>query len=163
MAKEKPTVQRECVESITSWGGYAYKVRDGVVCPRCGEKIVPPVGRADYFCTLGTYGFVVEVKAGETRFDFSQLSEDQRSWAEWYWYDRYGDWLLWLSLGKRLGGKKYPRKTWLIPYDHYINIEGYIAENRKSIPYDAACEHFADWELEHDDNGWLKPDWIKRL
>lgn len=155
---EKSLVEGECSRSITELGGYAYKLRDAIVCPQCGNKIVPPVGRADYFCTLGTYGFMAEVKAATRSLPFRRFTLKQREWAQWYTMDRRGHFYVWLSLGTRVNGRKYPRKTWLIPLRDFLAAESIVAQHRKSIAYKDAVELFGNYELEWQGSGmWGLP------
>ena len=164
---ERSLVQRECCSSITQAGGYAFKVRDAIICPTCHTEIVPTGGRPDYFCTLGTYGFLVEVKAARSSFAFSLFTERQREFAKWYVNDLHGDIYIWLSMGMRVNSREYPRKTWFIPLKDFLVVEALIGEYQNSLPYLAekgyklelqdqqldAVHLLASWELEWQGGG----------
>ena len=169
MAKERTTVQSECGRSIRAWGGYAHKVTDATICPRCRKQIVPPAGRPEYFCTIGTLGFVVEVKAGTKGWRFSSLREQQRNWAEWYINDTGGLYCIWLSMGRRRNAKVMPRKTWLVPYHGILAAEDLVGQD--TLPYLAgkgystrlqedkldAVHILANFEMKYADGVWQRP------
>lgn len=144
-------VQREVTLSVKAWGGYSACTQDATVCPKCKHMIVPSRGRPDFFCYLGRYGFVVEVKSAALNFSFSDLGEKQREWGQWFVMDRHSDWYLWLSMGTRLNHPEYPRRTWLIPLRDFLAVEAIVREYQKSIPYQAGKGHNVEMQLRHID------------
>lgn len=102
--------------------------------------------RPDYVYTLGPVGGFIEAKAGDTCFPFSNLKPNQRAWLD-AMSARGLRCHLWLWLGDRIGGKKNPRKAWLVDWVDWLLLEGQITE-RKSLSYLEACFRLPDWELE---------------
>jgi len=124
--------------SMRSWGWLARKKTDAIICPQC-KYVVVPGGKP------GTFDFPevqiqlspgvvivmsVEVKAGVTSFQFSELREEQREWATNI--SNYK--MIWLCLGKgRANSAVDPRITYFFPYELFLELEETL--ERKSIPY----------------------------
>lgn len=96
------------------------------LCPTCHSSIQSLRGIADYHAEIahkngGLCSIMVECKAGETRFDHSQLDEDQIKFL----LDYTGKWqyaYVWLMLGHQQAGSntQFPRSVWLVPADYFI-------------------------------------------
>ena len=142
MAKERGQADEEAGISMRAWNWDARKKRDALRCPHCGQVVLPggvpgtfdfpkvrvPVWREHRLAEID-----VEVKAGTTSLPFAAVSEEQRTWAtentdcpKW----------LWLNLGTRIKGKRYPRYTILFPFELFLEIEK--NSEAKSIPYGLA-------------------------
>jgi hypothetical protein len=158
MVKERGVVDREAGISMRSWGWFAYKKRDAVVCPRCGHIILPsgPSGTFDFpnvgivvASMRGGYEvhFIdVEVKAGDTSVAFNDFDIEKRIWAE---STKERPKYLWICIGRGLRNKKKPRKTYLLPLALFYELERNL--ERKSIPYGHAA--LDPYELEWKGKG----------
>jgi len=154
MVKERGVADMEAGLSMRSWGWTAYKKRDAVICPRCGNMIWPAGYRGTFdFPNVGIQTFNidtwkpetvfidVEVKAGDTSVAFNEFDIEKRTWAE---DNKERPKYLWICIGRSLRDKKKPRKTYLLPLSVFYDIEK--KSTRKSIPY--ACDDLAIYELE---------------
>ena len=147
MARERGVADHECGVSMRSWGWLAEKKTDAVVCPRCGEIVIPagPSGTFDFpevqVPQDGQVALIaVEAKADDTSFNFAKLREDQRAWIEGR--DRPG--YIWLCLGRgAVNAQREPRITYFFPYEVFLELER--AFERKSIPYE--CSELAAYRL----------------
>ena len=165
--KEKNGVERECGRSLRHWGWQAEPVRDSLRCPNCGQMIYPSAepGTFDFEAWVPRWDdrelrhIYVEVKSGETRLAFNRLLDSQVTWAEKV---RAGeeervDLWLWLCLGRGIGYRDYPRRSYLAPYALWWEMKRHL--DRKSIPH--GCEMLDIYELEWVVCGeglWLLPD-----
>jgi len=154
MVKERGVTDREAGLSMRSWGWFAYKKRDAIICPRCRHMILPsgPAGTFDFpnvgisIFNIDTFSpetvFIdVEVKAGDTSVAFSDFDIEKRTWAE---IKKERPKYMWICIGRGLRDKKKPRKTYLLPLSVFYEIEK--TSTRKSIPY--GHEDLAPYELE---------------
>ena len=130
------------------------------------NKVYPTSGRPDmyYFkestdketCLRG--GFI-EVKSPKgdngSRFPYSEWREDQRNWYHREAVPR--KWTIWMFLvmGNSIRDKKYPKKAFLFPVKHLIELEA-TEQSRKSLSYDRACRklerYILDW---HGNQTWF--------
>lgn len=165
--KEKGGAELECGKSLRYWGWQADPVRDAVICPNCGYIIYPDAkpGTFDFEAWVPLWDqkkvrhIYVEVKAGDTRIDFIQLRDSQLKWAKEApgLHDERIDLWFWLCIGRGIGYKKYPRESFLIPYEMWHQVQREL--DRKSIPH--GYEALEKWKLEWvicGDGLWLLPD-----
>lgn len=132
----------ECGASMRSWGWFAYKKRDATYCPHCHNLVLPGAAPGTWdFPKVGipvwskrkTVFIDVEVKAGNTNVPLNDLRENQREWAE---STPERDKWLWYCIGKkRANSKEHPRRTWLFPYNVFLEWEQALHGKRKSLPY----------------------------
>jgi len=148
---ERKNIQPEA--SATFRHGYGFQVdttRDFMRCPRCYYSIFPDsvAGRFDtviaYPVAFGQfYWGAVEVKNGtNTSLAFNRVDDKQIMWYHKK-VELYDMWL-WFSIGNRIGGKKHPRRTFLIPFELFLELKDSL--DRKSIP--VGCEEIQEYELE---------------
>lgn len=173
---ERKVIGPECSASFRKLDNTVVQVtRDVVSCPRCRNIIYPSAGKgsADVkvaFCLgIGLRWVAVEVKwAGKSSYPFDKLRKEQEDWLR----DHTGSGLnkdgyltyVWIGIGERIGGKKYPRKTWLIPFADYEEIKEYLKEHRKSISFnDKIMEQYElvwkgkkIWEIPDEHIFWTK-------
>jgi len=135
--------------------------RDFVRCPRCGFGIYPDAvaGRFDnliaYPVDRGVlYWGAVEIKNGSsTNLSFDSVQDKQIMW--YHKKKELYDMWLWFSIGDRIGGKTHPRRTFLIPFELFLELQDSL--DRKSIPVD--CEEIQEYELVWSGKGqWEIPD-----
>lgn len=136
--------------------------RNGLPVPRAVNS-----GRADNIIMGGGGGCAVEVKtasgANYRRLAFADprtgWKDEQRRWAE-KWCEKRNTYWLWVTFGQRIGGKSWPRVTYLVDKTNFENAENAMREKkRKSIGYEWAAAHLADFALEWaGDQRWIIPD-----
>jgi hypothetical protein len=135
--------------------------RDGLPVPRAINS-----GRADNIIMGDGCGCAVEVKtaggANYRRLAFADpkagWKDEQRRWAE-KWCQKGNTYWLWVTFGERIGGKKWPRVTYLADKTSWEGAENAMRdENRKSIAYEWAATHLADFALQWaGDQRWIIP------
>lgn len=166
--KEKGGVEGECSKSIRHWGWQGDPVRDAVVCYKCGALIYPDSepGTFDFEAWVPLWEqkkvrhIYIEVKSGRTRLAFGRLSESQSAWAASVdeSNDERVDLWMWVCIGEGIGYKKYPRHTYLFPYEMWHQMQKDL--DRKSIPH--GYEPLEPYRLEWVVGGggvWLLPDY----
>lgn len=101
----------------------------------------------------------IEHKTGEggdrERFTFAKWGERQRQFhvaCAWSGIPYY----LFLVMGYRIGGKKYPRSAFLMPAERMLEIE-VMAAGRKSLSYATAKELLKKEELVWESGRWHMP------
>ena len=149
MVNERTTVHPECTRTLRAHNFFVTVTRDYVRCPRCGFGIYPDSASGRFDVTGGfpvargkLFWIAVEVKyGGNTSLPFSRVSESQRDWYKKHKED-YDMWL-WFCVGSRINDTKKPRKTWLIPFKLFLELEETLG--RKSIP--ANCDKIKSYEL----------------
>jgi len=159
-------VNAEATRSMKEWGWVARSVRDALRCHNCGTLIYPSKRSGCY--DINVYvpiwlerrheHIMVEVKHGETSFPFNEFRESQREFTQ-EWFDGeledIDELWLWLSIGKAITDKDYPRKTLLVPIYDWLKLERRIIRERKSFPYDY---DMGAYELEWEGHGyWSVP------
>jgi hypothetical protein len=105
-----------------------------------------PGGHPDYTVLFPPFGFFVEAKAGRNNnFALAEIAPKQRDWLGQYASISF----LWLWMGDgRPNSKADPRRTWLIPWPHWLTIEGVLqAHGLKGLSF--AQPH----KLEHREAG----------
>lgn len=166
---ERDTIGPECSATFREMDNTFVEVtRDAVVCPNCYTRIYPDSaeGASDVrvgFCLDdGVRWAAIEAKyGGRSRYPFKKLRKEQKEWLLGHTGtglegDGYLT-FLWIGIGERIGGKDYPRKTWLIPFYEYLAIEEHFEGKRKSIPFDMVT--MESYELEWEGGGiWSIPD-----
>ncbi|HDK27613.1 MAG TPA: hypothetical protein ENG48_11090 [Candidatus Atribacteria bacterium] len=162
MVSERKLIQPEATSTFKNKYGFQVDTtRDFIRCPKCYYGIYPDSARGRFDTIIGypvsfgkMYWGAVEVKNGtKTSLPFASVADSQREWYEKK-KEEYFMWL-WFSIGERIGGKKYPRRTWLIPFNLFLELENSL--NRKSISAD--CEQIKEYELEWSGKGqWVIPD-----
>ena len=161
MVNERVTVHPECTRTLRGLDFFVDVTRDFIRCPRCFTSIYPDSasGRFDviggYPVARGeVYWCAIEVKyGGQTSLPFDRISDNQRAWYAKH-IDDYDMWL-WFCLGNRIRDEKYPRRTWLIPFQLFLDLEENL--ERKSIP--ATCTDIQPYELLWEGDGfWSIPD-----
>lgn len=155
--------------------GFCAKFRDRAFIQRkiqeAGvEKVVTttdrsgyPKGMADnvFVGPLGTYGAFIEAKTGDgknrERFSFDKWTEEQRAFAGvCAWVNI--PYLIFLSMGNRVGGVTYPRKAWIMSGVVLYDLELAAREvDRKSLSYKTAVERLSAYELTWDKGQWTIP------
>lgn len=98
------------------------------------------IGRADIFAGKNGKAINVEVKRGNERFQFDDWREPQRNWASYTESDPYNiPYWLFFTLGTdppNWSDEKYlPRRSWLMPYQIFLEAEQIISPYQKSIVY----------------------------
>ena len=163
MARERGQASGEAGGSMRHWMWAAEKSRDAMVCPFCHKKIWPAgkKGTPDFpkvqipcWDLQKMVDIAVEVKAGDSSLAFDRVSVDQRLWAE---ENPEFPMFIWLCLGDRINSPRRPRRTWLLPFELFLEFESDLLElGRKSIPYDYGG--LDGWELEWAGKGiWELP------
>ena len=150
MVSERKIVQPEVTSTFKNrYGFYTHTTRDFLRCPKCYYAIYPTSAVRRFDTIIGypvAYGVLywgaVEVKNGtKTNLSFSRIESTQRTWYSKN-KDKYDCWL-WFNIGERIGDKKYPRRTWLIPFSLLLTLEKSL--DRKSISPD--CKEIREYEL----------------
>lgn len=152
MAHERGQADTEAGRSMRFWGWPTRKKQDALRCPNC-KRIITPAGKPGTWDFPATQVVVwelrqlieiaVEVKATTTALPFSDLRSNQREWAESK--PELPKWL-WICLGKTIRDGRYPRKTWFLPLEVFLEQEQhYLSNGRKSLPYD--CPALDKWAL----------------
>jgi hypothetical protein len=163
--------QAECYRTLKAFGGFAHKlVQDTVVCTNCYHPVHPknkgwPDYHGEILLNTGLYMPVkVECKAGEERFNFNQITDEQIEFLKEY----KGISFLWLQLGMKMVATSdfLARRVWMIPVQTYFEKVEYIREkhNVQYIPLshevalqfnmrfkeqaDTALQLFAQYEME---------------
>lgn len=164
MVNERTTIQPECSRTLKDCGFTVDVTRDYLKCPYCYKPIYPDsaTGRFDVVASFPisygkTYWSAVEVKyGGSTRQPFNKISQDQRDWYHAKKEeDGYDSFWLWFCIGDRINGTSHPRRTFLIPFSLFLELENTL--DRKSIPVDQ--EEIQEYELEWSGNGlWIIPE-----
>lgn len=161
MVNERNNIQPECTRSLKELGFTVDVTRDFLRCPKCFTAIYPSsaTGRFDTVASFPvsygeTHCLAIEVKyGGSTNLAFNRVEEDQREWYESHKED-YDSFWLWYCIGDRINGKTHPRKTWLIPFEVFLELEKIL--DRKSIPFD--LEEVYKYELVWEGDGfWSVP------
>ena len=135
--------------------------KDGLPVPRAVNS-----GRADNVIMGDGRGCAVEVKTASganyrrLAFDDPKVGwkNEQRRWAE-KWCQKGNTYWLWVTFGDRIGGKKWPRVTYLIDKTTWESAEDAMrAKKRKSIGYEWAAVNLTEFALEWaGDQRWLIP------
>ena len=121
--------------------------------------IYAPTGRPDILCLHPTKpSIVIECKdmTTDTRFDFAEISGDQRAWLEMWAAD--GGWG-YLALGTqtgRAGADKNPRRIWIVEWSAWMAVEK-IALPRKSATIEMISIELEPWRLVFKDSKWHLP------
>lgn len=162
MVNERNTIQPEATSTFRrKYGFHTTTTRDFLRCPRCYTAIYPSAATGSFDTIIAFpvgYGLfywgAVEVKNGSnTSLAFSKVDDKQIMWYHNKKED-YDTWL-WFSIGKRVGGKKHPRRTFLIPFRLFLELK--YSLDRKSIPVN--CEEIQGYELDWSGkNQWVIPD-----
>ena len=112
-------------------------VRDGIVCPRCQNVIVPVSGRPDVTMVHPTgrscYVEVKVVRSGEKSFPFSRITEDQRGKLS-DWADRGGMGYLGLGVIVPHGTREKLGQLCLVEWRAWLVMEAKLCEHQNSIP-----------------------------
>lgn len=132
---------------IRSLGGDYKKFADARYCPFC-KKLLYKVDELPYDGqgVINGWAFPIEVKAADLSFDLSDLKGHQRAGlSEWQLRHKRPAWLG-LQMGTQPVNTKglFPRRLWLIPWTHWLDIEHDIANiGMMSLPYspDATNRH----------------------
>lgn len=109
-------VRREIYNSLQGYGYWPLHLRDAILCPRCGTRVLPKVaGRPDLLVLSPKIDSkVMEVKVVDLSksksFAFTQIEDDQRRWLN-AWVDHGG--LAYLGIGTI---NESPRRIWVIPW-----------------------------------------------
>ena len=158
--KEKD-VESEAIRSLRAIPNcHASSVIDAIRCPRCAYLIYPhaAAGTFDIKCqridwdTKTEIWHAIEVKRGDTSIPFSSIDEKKRAWAARKKAE-YRHWL-WLCIGRSQSSKAKPRRTWLVPFQAFLDLELFMS--RKSIPWGHA--DLGPYELVWDGRGiWTIP------
>lgn len=102
-------------------------------------------GAADYLALKNGYGCAIEAKYAKLSFGFDQWTEEQREWARWCEEDRGVDYFIWLTIGPdppHYDPEKYsPRKSWLVPSTHMLQVESTVLPIQKTLVYRAGKGH----------------------
>lgn len=136
--------------------------KDGLPVPRAVNS-----GRADNIVMGDGCGCAVEVKtaggAGYRRLAFADprtgWKDEQRRWAE-KWCEKGNTYWLWVTFGERIGGRTWPRVTYLVDKATWEDAERAMREqNRKSIAYEWAAGNLAEFALQWaGEQRWTIPD-----
>lgn len=130
MNSHEAQIRRKIYKAFKLGGYWPTRGRDATVCPRCGTRILPPIGRPDLLILHPVKpARVAEVKAVRgTSFPFSEISPEQRSWLT-AWTDAGGT--AYLVIGK-LVSRKYI--VYVVPWKAWLDMEK--SSDRLSIPFD---------------------------
>lgn len=153
--------QTELTRTLRACGFCSIKLPDMYVA-RGGKAVFPTKGRPDSFFVNGMSGGFVEAKVGQgkhrQRFPFSSWEEDKREFWKRECISTNTPYWIFLTLGKRIGGKKYPRLTALLTAEEFLSLEAQTLPDRKSISHDMLLEN-PEWLLEwQGDSCWSIPD-----
>lgn len=167
---------RVASEAVRTLHGYGFATRTD---PTTQLATVESPGRADVMAAKGGRAVFIEIKNGRDSFPFGNLRDNQREWAERYCLPSpYSNpYWIWLSLGgdppHRNPEKYKPRKTWLLPYDVFLDIEATVKPIQMSLVYRCApgmkreiqdrkldaINLLSGWELTWEGNStWGIPD-----
>ena len=130
---QESDVQTATRYALESRGYWPFHPTDGILCPKCHTRIVPPSkGRPDLMVPHPSgCSTVIEVKdvnhaKGENSLYFSEISPEQRTWLS-DWDSAAGD----DGLGAFISvGLILPRMTqtmltsvWIVPWNKWLDIE----------------------------------------
>ena len=126
---------------LRGYGFWTDKTKDRYWDPRAKRWVYPETGVPDMKISVpSTTPSVwpmayIEAKTGTTNLPFKNWKPEQRDW-----YYKFADrgLLYWLhiTMGHRIGGKKYPRRAILVPAEMFLSWE--IESPRLSLSYDQA-------------------------
>ena len=130
---DETTVRQEVFRLARSLGYAPITQTDASVCPHCGRKVRPPIGRPDILWLHPTQGSIVcEVKVvpkGRKSFPFSCIRPEQRRWLDWWVQENRG--VAFLALGTLTPRQ---RRLWLVPWTAWKYVETEVSQHQESIP-----------------------------
>lgn len=127
-------------------------------------------GRADGVCSKPHRTVFVEVKNGETSWNLTRWTPQQREWSQQAVAKGFNA-MIWLSVGKHptdYDPSKYmPRMTYLIPFSVALEVANNAESlGMKSLPYKApkskknkpSCMDFFQYRLAWESGKWIVPE-----
>jgi hypothetical protein len=133
-------VRRKIYRMLRELGYWPITQTDASICPKCGTRTVPPIGRPDILVLHPTVQpAVVEVKSlrrTETSFPFDRITPEQRQWLD-RWQEVGGLGYLALGVIRPHGTKGYLDYLWLVDWADWKEIEGLVTPIQNSIPLEA--------------------------
>lgn len=118
-------------------------------------------------------GGYMEAKAAQDRFAFGSWADEQREWAHWIREEKGVEYWLYLTLKikNRVNSPVDPKRTWLVPYPAWMEVEAALEGIQDSLVYAAkpgmrkeiqenhldALHMLAHYELQWstDDKTWI--------
>lgn len=114
------SVRLEVYHSLQGYGYWPLHMKDAILCPRCGCKILPAVAGRPDILVLDPLSrtLVCEVKIVDLdkslSFAFTQIEDDQRRWmTAWMEHEGRG----FIAIGTL---SERPRRLWVIPWSEWI-------------------------------------------
>lgn len=134
-------VRRKVYRLFRELGYWPITQTDATVCPKCGTRSVPPIGRPDILALHPrARPIVVEVKSlrrTETSFPFSRITPEQRQWLD-RWQEAGGLGYLALGVLRCRGARTYLDYLYLVDWAGWKEIEGLVSPIQASIPLEAS-------------------------
>ncbi|NIV32718.1 MAG: hypothetical protein GWN58_25720 [Anaerolineae bacterium] len=167
-------VRRKVYRLLRELGYWPITQTDATVCPKCGTRSIPPIGRPDILVLHPTQrSVVVEVKSlrrTETSFPFKRVTPEQRQWLD-RWEEAGGLGYLAVGVLRPHKTKTYLDHLYLVDWTAWKEAEGLVSPIQGSIPLEAGKgtrrvlqEKHLDilnllrhWALHSEDGRWQLP------
>ena len=110
-----------------------HRLKDAILCPKCGAKILPPTGRPDILVNSaygpGAYIEVKVLKAGKS-FPFKAITPEQRQYLCRRTEEKFRCYLALGTVDAPRGG----RHLWIVDWRAWVLTEILVSTHQKSIP-----------------------------
>ena len=172
-------VRGECFSLLRRLWYTPHRLRDAILCPKCGTKVLPMVsGRSDIIAN-SAYGpgVYVEVKVlnlkASKSFPFSAITEEQREYFRRRTEEGFRCYLALGTVNVPKKGNAVGRQLWIVDWDEWLFTEGLIEPYQQSIPLIAGSGFkkelqegeldlihlLADYECNWEDGKWRLPEY----